>query len=146
MVNYCPNCGWRVNDPQRRKCDNCGEPLPGRGSEVGSASSSAGLPPGSGRRGGRAHVVTQNTRYTWHDSATGEKHTAKSLDEMPPDPQADRGGNERIEAPREVHPSTAFRGPSGEQLSYDSLDEMPPEIRRFFERVQRGEDPLEQSD
>lgn len=148
MVNYCPNCGWRVHDPQSRKCDNCGKLLPGREQRSWLSRFFGWLAAGQRPAVRTRHVVTQSTQYTWHDTATGEKHTAKSLDELPPEvrQRIEEAMGARLHEGGPPVSRFTFRGPSGEQLSYNSLEEMPPEIRRFFERVQRGEDPLERSD
>ena len=117
----CWNCNAE-NDEGYTTCWFCKEP----------AHPSAGAgdrpqPPPSDEDPGR-------TRHVVHRTHTVQRHTARSLEELPPEVR------ERIRQ-SQTDPSAAgaqstytYRGPDGRTQTFSSLGEMPPEVRAAFEQ------------
>lgn len=146
MVNYCPNCGWRVLDPETTVCGGCGESLPGRERAgllarlIGWLSAARSTRRESfGRR--KQIRMSCDTKFSWIDPITGRQQTATRLDELPPEIR-ERFEELRRKAIQDGPPSSGsrytVRDSSGREQTYHSLEEMPPEIRRLFERAQES--------
>jgi hypothetical protein len=79
-------------------------------------------------------VVSQRTKFSWTDPATGQQRTSSKIEDLPPAIRAE------VEKLRSDGPPSGsrytFRDATGEH-TYNSLEEMPPEVRRLFERASK---------
>jgi len=120
VVVQCWNCNAE-NDEGYSTCWFCKEPAhPSAGVEGRLPSAPADEDPG-------------RTRHVVHRTHTVQRHTARSLEELPPEVRERIRQMQADPSAAGAHSTYTYRGPDGRTQTFSSLDEMPPDVRAAFE-------------